>query len=153
MRHALKVGAQGFDEIRIVTVPRFKESELSGDEWRYHADMQFFRKGKLICSSGARDVEMACAHLGYRHSEALDNGNGYFAGEDGICDQEGCAEKAEVWLEIIRGYTRDGDEKRLSSEGEYRNFCKRHSHRGDCALEDADTNYKEITRLDAETRK
>ena len=36
------------DEIRIVTVPRFKESELSGDEWRTSVRMQILRKGIVL---------------------------------------------------------------------------------------------------------
>lgn len=35
---ALRPDAQAFDEIRIVTVPRYKQSGLSGDEWRIHAE-------------------------------------------------------------------------------------------------------------------
>gem|GEM_PF-6705725 len=43
-RYALRPDAQAFDEIRIVTVPRYKTSGLSGDEWRISAMIQFFAK-------------------------------------------------------------------------------------------------------------
>ena len=45
---ALKPDAQAFDEVRIVTVPRYKRSDLSGDEWRISAEIQFYRNGVLI---------------------------------------------------------------------------------------------------------
>jgi len=139
---AMKVGAQGFDEVRILTVPRWKESELSGDEWRYHAEIQFFRKGILVHSAGTRNIENACAQIGWHHADGLDSGKGYFAGEGDFCDQEGCSEKATVALKLKRGFTRDGLERRLSEGGEYRCFCDRHKHRGDCSMEDSDGNYE-----------
>jgi hypothetical protein len=144
MHRALKVGAQGFDEVRIRTVPRWKESELSGDEWRYHAEIEFYRKGELVHSAGTRDVEAACAQIGYHHANGLDNGKGFFAGERNICDQEGCSEPATTALKLKKGYNRDGSERKLWDAGEYRCFCDRHKHRGDCSLEDADCNYEVI---------
>lgn len=145
MRRAMKPNAQAFDEVRIVTVPRYKESHLSGDEWRISAQIQFYRNGEIISTSGARNVKTACAHIGYRYDEATDNGKGFFAGESEFCDQEGCSNLATVYYRLKKGYNNDGSERRLSDEGEYRAFCHRHETRGDCGLEDADSNYEQIT--------
>lgn len=145
INRALKPDAQGFDEVRIVTVPRWKESELSGDEWRISARIEFYRKGKLVHSASTRNVESGCAQVGYHHANGLDEGKGFFAGETDICDQEGCCEKATVFLRLKKGFNRDGSERRLwANDGEYRAFCLRHKMRGDCGLEDADNNYEPI---------
>ena len=37
-----------YDEIRVTTVPRFKTSGLSGDEWRRSAKVTFLRKGIVL---------------------------------------------------------------------------------------------------------
>ncbi len=147
---ALKPDAQAFDEVRIVTVPRFKESGLSGDEWRISATIQFWRKGRLVHEVGSRNVEAACAQVGYRHANACDEGNAFFAGENlpaeeggaPICDQEGCHSIATVTYRLKKGFSRDGHERQLFTGGEYRCFCERHKHRGNCSLEDSDDNYE-----------
>ena len=95
---ALRPDAQAFDEIRIVTVPRWKTSGLSGDEWRISAVTQFYRKGKLIHEVSCRNVETACGFLCWEHSRATDDGKAYFASMDDRCDQEGCADRAVVML-------------------------------------------------------
>lgn len=143
-RRAMKPDAQGFDEIRIITVPRFKESELSGDEWRISGRTQFLRNGVVIHEIGsARDVSVAARHLAFRLDEAHDEGHGHFAGEGDFCDQEGCCRTDTKVFRLKKGYNRDGSERRLS-EGEYRRFCPQHAHRGDCGLEDADSNYEVV---------
>jgi hypothetical protein len=145
MHHALKPDAQGFDEVRIVTVPRFKESELSGDEWRISARVELWRKGRKIHEEGwGRNVEAALMAVGYLWLKAIDDGKAMFAGEDGLCDQEGCGNPATVTYILKKGFNRDGSKRRLFSTGEYRQFCDRHKHRGDCGLEDADNNYEPV---------
>ena len=143
---AIKPDAQGFDEVRIVTMPRYKESELSGDEWRISASMLFYRKGRLVHEAHhiAHDVERACAFAAYYHAKACDDGNAYFAGEGDLCDQEGCAEQATVTYRLKKGYERSGVERPLHHGGEIRRFCQKHTTRGDCGLEDADHNYVRV---------
>lgn len=141
----IKPDAQAFDEIRIVTAPRFKESELSGDEWRISSVIQLWRKGALVHeANGGRNVETAIMLLGAAFLTACDDGLGYFAGERHVCDQEGCSLPATVSLRLKKGLNRDGTERPLSFGGEYRMFCDRHRVRGDCGLEDADDNYEVI---------
>lgn len=138
---ALRPDSQGFDEVRIVTVPRYKESELSGDEWRISASIQFWRKGKMVCEGGGcRDIEAAVTMLGGEYLRALDNANGYYAGDGIHCDQEGCADAATVRYQLKANYCRAGHKSEPSSP-EFRHFCERHKTRGDCGLDDADANY------------
>jgi len=141
--NALRPDAQAFDEIRIVTVPRFKQSGLSGDEWRIHAEAQFYRKGRLIFSEGCRNVQTACGLLYGWYVRACDDGKGYFAGDGVTCDQEGCHEPATVCYRRKHAYCDRGHKSDPSDVALYRHFCERHRERGDCAFDDADANYIE----------
>ena len=137
----LRPDAQAFDEIRITTVPRFKESELSGDEWRISAKVELLRKGRVAFDRSFRSIETACAFLPAVHAEAIDSGRAMFAGEGEFCDQEGCAEQATVTYRKRADYCRDGH-KTEPHNIKIRRFCDRHKHRGDCELDDADQNYE-----------
>ena len=138
---AIRPDAQAFDEIRIVTVPRYKQSELSGDEWRIHAEAQFFRKGVLVFSEGCRNVETAAGLLFSWYVKACDDGKAYFAGDGVACDQEGCHEPATVRYRRLAAFCREGHQSKPSDVLLYRHFCNQHKRRGDCGLDDADTNY------------
>lgn len=138
---ALRPDAQAFDEIRIFTVPRYKQSGLSGDEWRIHAECQFYRKGKLIFSEGCRDTKTAAGLLYSWYVSACDDGKGYFAGDGITCDQEGCAEPVTVRLRRLAEYCNSGHKADVSDVSRYRHFCEKHKQRGDCGLDDADQNY------------
>lgn len=140
-QRALKPDAQAFDEVRIVTVPRYKESEMSGDEWRISAKVQLFRKGRLIIEKQFSNVETACAHAAAVYSSAAGDGHGFFGGEGDFCDQEGCPEKATVIYQKIADYCREGHRHDLGDRIKIRKFCNVHKHRGDCGLDDADSNY------------
>ena len=148
---ALRPHAQGFDEVRIVTVPRYKSSGLSGDEWRISASIQLFRKGKMIHERGVGNVEMGCVFAAATYYEAQDNGLAYFAGDGIHCDQEGCNAVADVRYQVIYSYCREGHRSE-PSRPTYRHFCERHKHRGDCSLEDADANYVDVTDSDASVK-
>jgi hypothetical protein len=140
---ALRPDAQAFDEVRIVTIPRFKESEFSGDEWRIHAETQFYRKGKLIFSEGCRDVQTACGLAFGWYVRACDDGKGYFAGDGLTCDQEGCHEPATIRYARKFDYGRDGarGKREAPAIAKYRHFCEQHQERGDAAFDDSDSNY------------
>ena len=143
MHRALRPDAQAFDEIRIVTVPRYKESEMSGDEWRISASVEFYRKGEVKHVSGPwRDVETAAKFLAYLHANACDEGKAYYAGEGDFCDQEGCSAKATATYRLKQRYCREGHAS--EPRGDFRRFCDRHKTRGDCGLEDSDSNYDRI---------
>ena len=139
----LRPDAQAFDEVRIVTVPRYKESGLSGDEWRFHAEIMLLRKGRVIAKRGCGTVEAACAFLPGFLLQMIDEGHGYFAGDGVHCDQEGCADAATVRLRKLAEYCRSGHKSEPAFNRTYRHFCERHKVRGDCGLDDADANYVE----------
>lgn len=147
MRTAMRPDAQAFDEVRLVTVPRFKTSGLSGDEWRISGEIQLYRKGKLIETRAVKNIEMAMAFAPSVYYGACDDGKAFFAGEEGTCDQEGCGEPATVFYRMKKEFCRSGHESdpyEFNKEPLVRKFCEKHSHRGDCGLDDADVNYEPI---------
>lgn len=148
-QNALKPDAQGFDEVRIITVPRYKNSGLSGSEWRISAKIQLVRKGKVIKEISMGNVEHAVNGLGFILMQANDEGLAYFGGgEDGKCDQEGCSSKATIFYRVKKEYCKDHPHdhpaKALKDEIRIRQFCEEHKTRGDCAFDDADANYEFI---------
>lgn len=153
----LRPDAQAFDEIRVTTIPRWKDSELSGSEWRISAKVEFLRNGIVKHEWFCGKVEAAATMMGFKFMEAMDNGIGYYASEDDFCDQEGCKEKASVFLKKKADYCREGHKTEPPSRGNYaklgetpqgaiRQFCERHSRRGDCGLDDSDSNYEKETK-------
>ena len=138
--NALRPDGQAFDEVRIITVPRWKESELSGDEWRISAEIQLYRNGNLIHTRRTSRVETACGFAYAEYMIAQDEAKGYFASEEDFCDQEGCKEKATTFLKKKFDWNNEGDKKPCSHE-QIRQFCDKHKRRGDCGLDDADNNY------------
>ena len=148
-RHAKKPDSQPFDEVRITTVPRYKTSDLSGDEWRISSKIELMRKGKVVHEQSMGRMESAVNSLGYIWGQAMDEMKGYYnGGEDGKCDQEGCSEIATVFYRVKKEFCRDNPYKHPAEELNdvivIRQFCKRHSTRGDCAFDDADNNYELI---------
>lgn len=138
---AIRPDAQAFDEVRIITIPRYKQSGLSGDEWRISARMQFLRKGIVHHEVIVGNVEAACGMAYAEYMRATDNGKAYFAGDGKKCDQEGCIEEASVWYRLKRSYCREGHESQPTSIT-IRSFCEKHKQRGDCGRDDADRNYE-----------
>lgn len=148
LSYAVRPDANGFDEIRIVTVPRYKESEMSGDEWRISMRTDFYRKGKIVHSTqSGSNIDAAAGLLYGRLIEAQDNGEGYYAGDGVHCDQEGCSNRATNLFKIKQRYCVGGGkcgQKKESYVDQYRCFCDTHKTRGDCDLEDNDKNYEFI---------
>ena len=139
---SLRPDAQAYDEIRITTVPRWKESELSGDEWRISASVQLLRKGQVVKERGYGDVESAAKFLSWFMVETVEDGGGNFGGDGDLCDQEGCAESATVFYQKKKEWCRScATSKEITYRKYFRKFCERHKHRGDCGLDDADDNY------------
>ena len=140
MNMDLRPDAQAFDEIQIRTVPRYKTSGLSGDEWRISASVEFYRKGEVVHEESCRDVESACKFLAFFHAQACDNGKGWFASVADKCDQEGCSNTTTVTYRKLKSYCREGHETE-PHRPVFRQFCEDHKERGDCGLDDADRNY------------
>lgn len=150
-QYALRPDSQAFDEIRIVTIPRFKESEMSGDEWRISTNVQFYRNGQVVYEAGGlRDIETTTGFLYSIFHKAIDDGHAYFAGDGIHCDQEGCNERAVYLFRIKQDYCVGGGncgQKKESYTGYHRCFCEKHHNRGDSDLQDNNENYELITVL------
>lgn len=144
----MRPDAQAFDEIRIVTVPRYKESELSGDEWRIGANVQLLRKGRVMFEATRADVEWAAKTLMEIWERACSEGAAYYAGEGDFCDQEGCSEKATVAYKKKKNWcSQCGKSSEIIGGDKIRCFCDRHKRRGDCGLDDSDNNYELLPNL------
>lgn len=148
--NTLRPDAQAFDEVRIFTTPRYKQSDLSGDEWRISATVEFLRNGVVKDTFRARNVETALTMASGEWLHACDDGKGYFASEGVYCDQEGCRAVATVFLHRSThwcsgcGLSRPAIRPMLDNKVviDIRQFCSKHATRGDCGLDDADRNYK-----------
>ena len=145
----LRPDAQGFDEVRIVTVPRYKTSGMSGDEWRISGEIQLMRKGRIVHKEQFQNVESCAKFLPWVMACASDNGKAYFASEEDFCDQEGCSEKAVSKYRLKAEYCRKGHKTELPAyaqqKDQLRQFCAKHLKRGDCGLEDNDDNYEVVS--------
>jgi hypothetical protein len=141
------------DEVRIRVVERWKESELSGSEWRFSNVVECLHKGVVLKarSFGSR-MEWALLGVGSAAMEAGDSGvpDEVSALEKIVCAQPGCRAPAEVFYRVKALYDNTGHMEELphsysAADAVYViRFCRRHKHRGDCALQDADHNYEEL---------
>lgn len=134
-----------WDEIHITTVPRYKTSGLSGDEWRTSAKIEVFRKGVLMGEKYMSKLEYAAATL---PGWLLQLGDEGFSGNhktfEKLCFQAGCKEIAEVEYELKDQYYPSYGDKMPKKDylgPARRRFCQKHALRGDCGLEDSDANY------------
>lgn len=147
MDRARKPRQQAFDEVRIVTVPRYKTSQFSGDEWRISATAQLLYKGVVVKEEVFYgNVESAIMGLPSLYKDASEDLSIQWPTFEEYCDQEGCKEKATTTLKLKKNFCHCGAESDPYEFNKDRNvvrrFCDRHSTRGDCGLEDADRNYE-----------
>lgn len=142
------------DEVRIVTVPRYKTSGMSGDEWRFSAQVEFLRKGVVLYTRPFSKIHYAIDFLPALQHEYADQGlgdqdvGGNKIDFDRFCFNPGCAEDGVVEYELIDEYISPygiKQEKKAWRTSVRRRFCEEHARRGDCALEDADSNYRLIS--------
>lgn len=148
-----------FDRVSIELVPRYKESGLSGDEWRVSAVTSLYRKNRLIVKRAYSNVEAATAHLPWLlkvwselgDEESEIRWRQFLKEGDSLCHQPGCAERASVLYELKDLWDRRHGvrlEKRPDPYYRYvRAFCDIHKERGDCGLEDSDSNYIKVRTL------
>lgn len=142
-----------FDAITVECVERWKESELSGDEWRFSYVVKLWRKGEVVKEKSwsrlAWAVEALPTFANHSYPADGDFDREAWKRTGAKCDQPGCAEEPVVYYVRKKRYTRQGEELAPSEyyDGkEYRKFCAKHKRRGDCGLDDADHNYEEITK-------
>lgn len=137
-------GWEPFDKITMEIVPRYKTSELSGDEWRTSVAVQFWFKGVMIHSWSTGRMEDAIMCLGAKWSEHTSPiHDGVIEREEECCDQPSCNQPPTVRYLLKRetshcGHWLDPGETTLQY---FRKFCNKHAERGDCGREDADRNY------------
>lgn len=132
---ALRPDHQMFDEVVIRTVPRYKDSHLSGEEWRISATIEYKCKGKTMREASYRDIATALDFSKAEYWRGCDNGREDIPYEQEFCDQEGCKNK---WSHLFKM-------KEVPKDlYPHRAFCERHKRRGDQDLHDRDENYELI---------
>lgn len=137
-----------FDEVHITCVERWKESEISGDEWRFNYFAQIKRKGEVIIEFTAAKLDWILSSMQWRMLIAGEEGNidleAWNRTKD-CCDQPGCARAATSYFKRLKRYTKQGEEMMPNTySNEFRKFCASHKNRGDCDMDDADHNYEPI---------
>lgn len=143
--------AEGVDEIRMKVVPRFKTSDMSGDEWRVSTLVEIFRKGVKVYETSFSRLRDAAQFLPWvLNVDVIEGPNapkgGLFRADPDECHQAGCSEKSVNTYRLKKEYSSRGEGPLPADEhSEHRRaFCEKHSHRGDCGLEDSDVNYELI---------
>lgn len=137
---------ESFDRITIEKAPRWKESEMSGDEWRFSAHVVFYLKGIVVHEESYSDIATAAAFLPSLLSGGLQDNDALWTARQaalaGKCDNPACANSAEFIHHLKERYIgNEAVQRPVRDGGEHRRFCAKHKHRGDCALDDADRNY------------
>ena len=132
---------EAFDRITLELVPRYKESELSGDEWRTSVSVTYWFKGHVVHEERYTDMQAAIMCLGkdwLRAQEPIPDE--VIELEKQYCDQPSCCEAPTQHFRLKKVFSLQGEE--LSGEllKYKRKFCQRHSRRGDCSREDSDSN-------------
>ena len=144
---------QPYDRVEIGTDIRWKESELSGDEYRISAHADLFYKDHLIKRMSFNSVEDAIRYLDGALVYWRENGDSFDRADDSYrCDQEGCSQIADVKYKRLDAWTDRGEKEKLYDFNLYRVFCNKHKGRGDCALDDADRNYEQVEFTPEETK-
>lgn len=145
-------GDEFVDEIIIKQVPRYKTSDMSGDEWRTSAQVILKRKGLTVFSRGFATMSAATAFLPGMFIEVTEMipDDFYFRWNNGPrkteCMQPGCSHIATHEFRLKAHYTNDATKIEIDDEEEHRwRFCAVHSRRGDAAYEDSDENIVLIT--------
>lgn len=141
--------SEGYDEVLIRVVPRFKTSELSGDEWRISAVVTVKRKGIIVYERAFGKMEQAAQYLSWVTGvEMTEMGpprkRGLFGHYPDECAQPSCTNPPLNHYRIKKLFTAQGEGPLPESDYfEYRRaFCVGHSKRGDSDREDNDENYE-----------
>lgn len=134
-----------YDEVRIFRKIRYKTSDLSGDEWRTSCALQYRNKGVVLKEVSAYNVDTGWFELMERDAPSSFPDRSRY---ESLCDQTGCSAEATVTYRLKNGYYDQEKQEwvKKSPRGRpfIRRFCHAHSKRGDCSLDDSDTNYELI---------
>jgi hypothetical protein len=143
-RHLRLPDYEFFDEIRLVSASRWKESEMSGDEWRTIVGIELWFKGQVMARATGRDIKTALMlTCGLIYDDLDYDKKLHLQLDQNCCDQLHCAKNAKVKLWLKKRYTPDGETIATTAGTRcYRKFCTEHAVRGhDAGWEDRDTNY------------
>lgn len=145
----------GIIEINVIRVPRWKESELSGDEWRFSLrgviNFKNWTEGgtsqKVIGpAADLPEIALKVAAWCVENRRLLSPPfTVQSLAEMVVCFQPGCDARPENVYRIKQEWTwhpHQGYHMGPRAHPVIRAFCGRHSHRGDCGLEDSDANYE-----------
>ena len=159
MHHRPLNRSESIDAVQVETVPRYKTSGMSGDEWSFGAVARLSFKGEVVLERSYRDVETAATALPWILMTWCEEGSS----DEGVrrisglrarcCDNYGCSEPWVAKYRIKRLTSASGewlDEKEQDYYDYYRQFCQRHLRRGDCSREDCDDNYEVIDTANAD---
>lgn len=135
------------DEIRLTEKPRFKTSGLSGDEWRTGVHIEFLRKGHVVWEKWVGSMRYAAAAIAWFHATA-DEGDDWKhlpdEVDDRLCKQPGCPKPAVHFVRLKMEACSNGHRTAPVFPDTRRGFCGEHKTRGDCGIEDADSNYEAV---------
>jgi len=150
----------GVIDMTMERIPRWKESELSGDEWRYTMVATIMMKdwedgGSISEFIHGKDFAQMALRVAQRLDELMSYGNQLTVpyavdkpSDIRVCFQPACIRSPVNVFSIRQHYTGfpyQGHKMDDNYGGpSVRAFCKQHSHRGDCDLEDNDDNYELI---------
>ncbi|HPT61493.1 MAG TPA: hypothetical protein PLN81_07870 [Bacillota bacterium] len=146
--------AERFDRVDVRTVERWKESELSGDEWRYSYVATLYQHGYAaaeVFGQSVKDVLLQAAATFELINTADDcDYYGYYGDLEKVCCQPGCENQWVYLKHPVEAFDKDGFQLcRNYSDGtapgswlDVRGFCEKHHRRGGAGLDDADINYK-----------
>ena len=137
------------DEVRIITVPRYKQSEMSGDEWRTSAVVRVLRKNIVMRERSFHSIRDALLYLGSVVGFApadydADEPGTHSDLTDGLCMQPGCPNEATVEMVKVKQACDYGHVTPHPYREAHVRWCERHTERGDSSLDDSDDNYEVI---------
>lgn len=135
------------DEIKVDTVPRYKTSGMSGDEWRTSVRLRMYRKDTVLVEKYYHNMKSLAANLPWLMltwmEDKNENWDKRILDDKFTCSQNGCSNPATTFYEYKKFYSREGySEEPSEFLKSYVCFCKDHAIRGDCDLEDAERNYE-----------
>ena len=136
-----------FDNVTVDCEERWKESELSGDEWRFSYVVRFSRKGQVLIQRGYSRLDWALAAIPSLVTSyaPVDNDRDKEFVDDGFCMQPGCKNKGNIEYRKKEDWcNRCGERHEIKYHEKRRRFCNYHKHRGDCGLDDSDANYEAV---------
>lgn len=136
---------ESFDRITMEIIPRYKQSGLSGDEWRQHVEVTFWFKGHEVHSFGCRGMEgalMMCGGEWLKSQSPIPDK--VIKLEEDTCDQPSCSDPPTYRYFLKELFSRSGEKLDVGDRHGaryFRKFCDKHATRGDCGREDSDDNY------------